>query len=115
MNINHPLPASDRDVVIVEGLLGLPPRSAEQLGNQTVLKGDGYRVIVLSFPDGFVMREHQSPKTLLIQVLDGRFRLGVQGINHTASPGTLIRLNPNVPHDVEALDAGHLQLTVLET
>lgn len=111
---NIPLePTQANEVTIVDGLLGLPPRSSELLSNKTVLTEPGLRVVLLSFPSGYVMREHKTPKTLLIQALDGRFRIGILGNDTILKPGKLIKLSPNVPHDVEALEAGRLQLTVL--
>ena len=100
---------------IIEGILELSAPSSERIGHHTVIKGEGYRVVILSFPKGYVLKEHKTPKTLLIQALDGRFRFNTLGADHIAEPGKLIQLAPDVPHEVEALEAGHLQLTLLDT
>ena len=100
-------------VTIVNNLLDNAPVQADKLGHHTVLKSDDARVIVLAFPAGHVMKDHAAPKTLLMQALDGELRITTEGETHTLRPGTIIRFDKGVRHEVEAVTDARLMLTLI--
>ena len=83
------------------------------LGHSTVLSSPDVRVVVLTFAAGHVMREHRSPKTLLMQALDGRLRITAGGQVTELVPGALLRLEASLMHEVEALEDSRLMLTLV--
>jgi|SRR5680860_418589 len=83
------------------------------LGHSTVLGSPDVRVVVLTFAAGHVMKEHRAPKTLLMQALDGRLRVTAGGEVTELGPGSLLRLDPSLLHQVEALEASRLMLTLV--
>lgn len=78
-----------------------------------VLSAPGVRVVVLTFEAGHVLKEHQTPKALLMQSLAGRLRITADGQMHELAPGALLRLDAGLPHMVEALDESRLMLTMI--
>ncbi|SDJ85335.1 hypothetical protein E3T54_10975 [Cryobacterium sp. Sr8] len=83
------------------------------LGHSTVLTSPDVRVVVLTFDAGHVMKEHRAPKTLLLQALDGHLRITAGGEVTELVPGSLLRLEPALTHEVEALEASRLMLTLI--
>jgi quercetin dioxygenase-like cupin family protein len=78
-----------------------------------LLSAPGVRVVVLTFEAGQVLKEHQSPKALLMQALAGRVRITVDGETHELTPGALLRLDAGLPHMVEALAESRVILTMI--
>ena len=83
------------------------------LGHTTVLNAPGVRIVVLTFAAGHVLKEHRAPKTLLMQALDGCLRVTAGGQVTELVPGTLLRLDASLIHEVEALDESRLMLTLI--
>lgn len=100
-------------VTIVNDLLDNAPVQADKLGHHTVLKSDDVRVIVLAFPAGHVMKDHAAPKTLLMQALDGELHITTEGETHTLTPGTIIRFDKSIRHEVRAAAESRLMLTLI--
>src|SRR5690606_41388835 len=103
----------DNPVTVITDLRELSPIPADKLGHTTALKSADVRVVILTFPAGHVMKDHAAPKTLLLQVLDGRLRLTVGGEVLELVPGALVRLDKLERHDVEAVDESRLVLTLV--
>ena len=78
-----------------------------------VLSAPDVRVVVLTFEAGHVMKEHQSPKALLLQPMSGRVRITADGHAYEMAPGSLLRLDAGLPHMVEAIDECRLMLTMI--
>lgn len=114
---NEPSELPDRleeTAIVIEGLLDVSPAGSDRMNHRTLISGDNFRVILLSFPSGYVMKEHRTPKHLMLQALDGHFRLGFSGQDHDLRPGKLIRLDPGLLHEVEAYEEGRLMLTLID-
>ena len=100
-------------VTVVTSLLENAPIEPGKLGHHTVLTSPDARVIVLAFEAGHVMKDHASPKTLIMQALDGELRVTSEGDTITLAPGTIARYSPGVRHEVEALADSRLMLTLI--
>src|SRR5690554_1210336 len=103
----------DNPVTVITDLRELSPIPADKLGHTTALKSPDVRVVILTFPAGHVMKDHAAPKTLLLQALDGHLRLTVAGDVVDLVPGALVRLNSLERHEVEAVEASRLMLTLI--
>jgi quercetin dioxygenase-like cupin family protein len=69
-------------------------------------------VALYSFEPGAKLPGHVIEGPVLIQVLNGRLKVRTQSTEHELATGMLLRLAPNVEHDVEAIDAADMLLTV---
>jgi quercetin dioxygenase-like cupin family protein len=62
-------------------------------------------------PDGH-LKEHSTNGSVTIHVLEGRLLVNADGHAHELGPGRVLILNPQVAHDVRALEASAMLLTV---
>ncbi len=51
---------------------------------------------------------------ILLQVLDGRLRVGADGEHVELSPGGLVHIGSRVPHEILALEPSRMALTMLD-
>jgi quercetin dioxygenase-like cupin family protein len=103
----------DNPVTVITDLREVSPMLADKLGHTTALKSPDVRVVILTFPEGHVMKDHSSPKTLLLQALDGKLRLTAGGDVTELVPGGLMRLDAGERHEVEAVEESRLMLTLV--
>lgn len=82
--------------------------------SRTVLRAEGARVVLFSFDAGQELSEHTAAIPILLQVLDGRLRVGAAGEQVELTPGGMVHIGARVPHDVLALEASRMVLTMLD-
>jgi quercetin dioxygenase-like cupin family protein len=100
-------------VTVITDLLDAAPIEEGRLGHHTVLKSEDVRVVVLAFEAGHTLKDHASPKTLLLQALDGELSVTADGGMYTLLPGTIIRCDAGVRHEVHAVTDARLMLTLI--
>jgi quercetin dioxygenase-like cupin family protein len=100
-------------VTIITDLLDAAPIEEGRLGHHTVLKAGDVRVVVLAFEAGHTLNDHSSPKTLLMQALDGELGVTADGEMFTLVPGAIVRLDAGVRHEVHAVTDARLMLTLI--
>ena len=98
-------------ITVIDSLLDISPIVPGSLGHTTALKSADVRVVVLAFESGHLLKEHSSPKALLMQALDGQLRVTAAGRTVDLLPGGLIRLDALLHHEVEAVGDSRLMLT----
>ena len=86
----------------------------ESTVSRTVLRAEGARVVVFSFDAGQELTEHTAAVPILLQVLDGRLRVGAAGQRVELAPGGLVHIGARVPHEVLALAPTRMVLTMLD-
>ncbi|HYN55592.1 MAG TPA: cupin domain-containing protein [Motilibacterales bacterium] len=82
--------------------------------SRTVLKAEGARVVLFSFDEGQELTEHTAAVPILLQVLDGRLRVGADGEHVELSPGGLVHIGSRVPHEILAMEPSRMALTMLD-
>lgn len=82
-----------------------------RLGHTVVFESPGVRVLVLTFEAGHVLKQHQVPRILVMQALEGHVRVTAGGQVTDLRPFGLLRLDASLPHEVEALEESRLMLT----
>lgn len=82
--------------------------------SRTVLKAEGARVVLFSFDEGQELTEHTAAVPILLQVLDGRLRVGADGEHVELNPGGLVHIGSRVPHEILALEPSRMALTMLD-
>ena len=88
--------------------------AADATVSRTVLKAEGVRVVLFAFDAGQELSEHTAAIPILLQVLDGRLRVGAAGEQVELAPGGLVHIGARVPHDVLALEPSRMVLTMLD-
>jgi quercetin dioxygenase-like cupin family protein len=82
---------------------------------RTLLKEPDLRIVLFAFPTSGRLREHNASGPVAIQILDGEFQVRADGQTLHLSAGDLISLEPAVDHDVAAVEAGSILLTIGRT
>jgi quercetin dioxygenase-like cupin family protein len=61
-----------------------------------------------------VMKQHQTPFPIIVQVVKGAVDFRVEGEIHQLKSGDIISLGKNVPHDLRAREESSIRLTLLK-
>lgn len=70
------------------------------------------RLVLFAFEPGGRLSEHRAPGHVVIHCLRGELAVEAAGARHRLGGGEALVLNPDVPHDVEALAESEMLLTV---
>ncbi|HET9696192.1 MAG TPA: cupin domain-containing protein [Terriglobales bacterium] len=95
----------------VDRLLSEQPWQAEHTAN-TIAKYPDLRVVLVALKAGGRMHEHQTAGRISIQTLSGAIRVHVEDRVVEMPTGSLLTLERNVVHDVEAETNSVLLLTI---
>jgi len=85
---------------------------SEGHSGKTIAKYSDLRVVLVAFKKGMRMGEHHTPERLSIQTLTGHVRVHLPDQKIDLPAGTLISLERDFPHDVEALEESSILLTL---
>ncbi|MDT0158441.1 hypothetical protein Q9R19_12455 [Microbacterium sp. ARD32] len=77
------------------------------------LDGDGFKIRTLVMDAGAVLREHRAPVPILVTVAAGRVLFRVAGTEYDLTAGGTIQVAASEPHELEAVDASHVLLTLI--
>ena len=70
------------------------------------------RLVLFAFEPGGRLPEHRAPGLVTILALAGRLRVRTPRGTHELEAGQAVLLDPDVPHDVEAMIESDMLLTV---
>jgi quercetin dioxygenase-like cupin family protein len=106
---------SEHIVHLEPAFAALPSESTVHQGHmQKALYRLGRTTIaIFHFETGGRMTPHLVEGEAIIHVLSGRLRVHTSQALHDLSGGSLLLLDPNVPHDVTALEPTRMLLTVV--
>lgn len=68
--------------------------------------------IRIAFKTKQVMKEHQTPFPIVVEIFEGSIEFGVNGKTHLLKKGDLVALEGNVPHDLKALENSIVRLSI---
>lgn len=68
--------------------------------------------VLFSFEAGGHFHEHSAPGLVTIHALEGRLEVTAEGVDHQLEAGSILILDPDVPHDVRASERSAMLLTV---
>jgi quercetin dioxygenase-like cupin family protein len=99
------------------------PAALEQLRAEDHPARDGHRQVTIfqrapvtqvlfSFEPEGRFQEHSAPGLVTIHALEGRLVVSAEGEANELGPGSVLILDPEVPHDVRALEPSAMLLTV---
>ena len=79
---------------------------------KTLVKHDDFRVVLTALKAHARLPGHQTQGRISIQTVTGHIQVRAQGRTFELPPGTLLALDHDVPHDVEALEDSAFLLTI---
>ena len=83
------------------------------IASRVLAKKGTNNVTLFAFDAGQGLTEHTSPFEALVMVIDGALTLTIGGTPVRATPGTIVRMPPNVPHALEAPEPTRMLLIML--
>jgi quercetin dioxygenase-like cupin family protein len=91
------------------------PEWAKGQNATTLVKHDTLRVVLMALKPQVRIPEHQTAGRISIHTLSGHIVVRADGRTFDLPAGTLVVLDPNVRHDVEALEESAFLLTIAWT
>lgn len=79
---------------------------------ETLIKGDRFRVVLITMRAGAHLQEHTAPGPITIQALRGDFAVTVGDEESALPAGSLISLAAGIEHAVRAVSDGAFLLTI---
>jgi quercetin dioxygenase-like cupin family protein len=79
---------------------------------KTFVKATDLRLVLTTLKQGAIVKAHRAPGSAVVQTLSGRIRLGLPDQSVELPTGALVVLEPNLPHDVEALEESVFAITI---
>lgn len=79
---------------------------------KVMLNTDAGKEIRIAFRKGQIMKEHQTPFPIVVQVFEGAIDFGVKNEIHHLKRGDMIALSGGVPHDLKATDDSIVRLSL---
>ena len=89
--------------------------SAEGIVSKRVLQKDKGNVSLFAFDKDQQLSEHSAPFDALIQVLDGKARISIDGKPYELTTGHSIIMPANIPHAVYAIEKFKMLLTMIKS
>jgi quercetin dioxygenase-like cupin family protein len=82
---------------------------------RTLVKEPDLRIVLMVLKSGGRLEEHRASGPLSVQALEGRLRLRLPDGSAELSAGQLLALEPDIRHDVEAIEDCAFLLTIGRT
>jgi quercetin dioxygenase-like cupin family protein len=79
---------------------------------KTLVKYDDFRVVLTALKASARLPEHQTKGRISIQTVAGRIFVRAEGRTFDLPVGSLLALDQNLPHDVEALEESAFLITL---
>ena len=111
----HALAESVATFNLMAELEQLRREAAWQRGDRnakTLYKDADEQLVLTAMKAGTTLREHRAAGRIVIQTITGRLRVGLTDRTVDLPAGHLLVLEPNLPHDVEAVEESAFLLTI---
>jgi quercetin dioxygenase-like cupin family protein len=94
-------------------LVDLVEYSKDSIVSKTILDKSAGTITLFAFDKGQKLSEHTAPYDAVVQVLDGRSQLTIDGKDKHVTTGEIIIMPGNVPHAVTAQEKFKMLLTMI--
>ena len=80
---------------------------------RALVKTDHLEIIRMVLPAGKEIQEHQAPREIIVQCIEGRIEFTCHGQTQTLEPGRMLYLDPGQSHSLRAAEDSSMLLTLL--
>lgn len=88
--------------------------SSHSVVSKTILKLPSGNITLFSFDAGEGLSEHSSPHEALVQIIDGKAEISIDGKSHEVKKGECIILPANIPHALKANESFKMVLVMIK-
>ncbi len=78
------------------------------------IKNKGGNITFFAFDQGQGMSEHTAPFDAVVQIIEGKAEVSIEGEKHNVAEGEMIIMPANVPHALHAPEAFKMCLIMLK-
>ena len=82
--------------------------------SKILLRNEKGNITLFAFDKGEMLSEHTAPYDAILQVLDGKTEVTIDGKKNTLTVGESIIMPANIPHAVTALDKFKMLLIMIK-
>lgn len=86
--------------------------SENKIQTKLIVETSFSKEIRILMSKGQVMKEHTAPYPIIVHVTEGSINFGVKGKYYSLKKGSIITLDANIIHDLEAIDDSTIRLTL---
>lgn len=79
-----------------------------------VIKKDTGNISLFAFDKGEGLSEHTAPFDAVVQIVDGRAEIIIDGVSHTLVAGETIIMPAHIPHALHAVEPFKMVLTMIK-
>lgn len=99
----------------VENLTGLVDYASGAVVSRTLVDGDAGTLTLFAFDTGQHLSEHTAPYDAVVQILEGKAGLVIDGRELSADSGDVVLMPAGLPHAVTAVGPFKMLLTMFRT
>ncbi|NLV19972.1 MAG: cupin domain-containing protein [Bacteroidetes bacterium] len=89
------------------------PYADKSVVSKHVLKKETGNISLMSFDKGEGLSEHTSPYDAVVQIVDGKAGIIINGVSNILETGDTIIMPANTPHSVKAVEKFKMVLTLI--
>ena len=78
------------------------------------IKNKGGNITLFAFDKGQGLSEHTAPFDAVVQIVDGKAEVSIDGKKHIVEEGEMIHMPANIPHALQAIEAFKMCLIMLK-
>ena len=86
----------------------------ESIVSRVILKEKKGNITLFAFDKGQELSEHTAPLDAVVQVLDGKVQVSIDGKPNNLSAGQMIIMPANIPHAIYAEEKFQMILTMIK-
>jgi quercetin dioxygenase-like cupin family protein len=101
------------DPATVFGLVELVDVAAEAIVSRVLMRSAGGSVTLFGFAGGQELSEHTAPFDAMVQVIDGRLEVTIDGVPMSVGPGEVVVMPANLPHALRAATDSRMILVMI--
>lgn len=83
----------------------------ESIANLDLAHNAGMKYVLMAFDEGTGLTPHRAPGNAIVTILEGKARIGYEGVDHELTAGQSFRFDKNGLHSVTAL--GRMKMSLL--
>jgi quercetin dioxygenase-like cupin family protein len=96
----------------VLNLINLAEYQTGAIVSKTLYKDTAGTLTFFAFDEGQSLSEHTAPFDAIVQIIDGKAEIKIQGISHILDSGNMIIMPANKPHSIFALERFKMLLSM---